>query len=104
MGNCDFVYVEDCVAVVRWLLANPAVNGLFNVGTGTARSFAEVVGAVGAGLGVEPEIRFVDMPVSLRHQYQYFTRAEIVKLRAAGFPAGFRTIEEGVRDYLVPAR
>ena len=100
----DFVYVEDCVAVVRWLLANPAVNGLFNVGTGIARSFAELVGAVGAGLGVEPEIRFVDMPVSLRHQYQYFTRAEIVKLRAAGFPAGFRTIEEGVRDYLVPAR
>jgi ADP-L-glycero-D-manno-heptose 6-epimerase len=100
----DFVYVEDCVAVVSWLLANPAVNGLFNVGTGTARSFAELVGAVGAGLGVEPEVRFVDMPASLRQQYQYFTRAEIAKLRAAGFTTRFRTIEEGVRDYLAQAR
>jgi ADP-L-glycero-D-manno-heptose 6-epimerase len=100
----DFVYVEDCVAVVRWLLANPAVNGLFNVGTGTGRSFAEAVGAVGAGLGVEPEIRFVDMPMSLRDRYQYFTRAEIAKLRAAGFTGRFRSIEEGVRDYLTTAR
>jgi ADP-L-glycero-D-manno-heptose 6-epimerase len=100
----DFVYVRDCIAVVRWLLANPAVTGLFNVGTGTARSFAEMVGAVGAGLGVEPEIRFVDMPVSLRHQYQYYTRAEMAKLRAAGFAARFRTIEEGVRDYVARMR
>jgi ADP-L-glycero-D-manno-heptose 6-epimerase len=100
----DFVYVEDCVAVVRWLLATPAVNGLFNVGTGTARSFAEAVGAVGAGLGVEPEIRFVDMPMLLRDRYQYFTRADIAKLRAAGFTGRFRSIEEGVRDYLATPR
>jgi ADP-L-glycero-D-manno-heptose 6-epimerase len=96
----DFVYVGDCVAVVRWLLDNPAVNGLFNVGTGAARSFAELVGAVGAGLGVMPEIRYVDMPPWLRSQYQYFTRADIAKLRAAGFARPFHTIEEGVRNYL----
>jgi ADP-L-glycero-D-manno-heptose 6-epimerase len=100
----DFVYVEDCAAVVRWLLANPVVNGLFNVGTGVARSFAELVGAVGAGLGIVPEIRFVDMPAQLRNQYQYFTCAEIAKLRTAGFAGRFRTIEEGVRDYLALVR
>jgi ADP-L-glycero-D-manno-heptose 6-epimerase len=80
------------------------VNGLFNVGTGIARSFAELVGAIGAGLGVEPEIRFVDMPAQVRNQYQYFTRAEIAKLRAAGFADSFRTIEDGVRDYLALVR
>jgi ADP-L-glycero-D-manno-heptose 6-epimerase len=100
----DFVYVGDCVAIVRWVLANPAVNGLFNVGTGTARSFAELVGAVGAGLGIEPQIRYVDMPPGLSSQYQYFTRADVAKLRAAGFTGGFRAIEEGVRDYLEQRR
>jgi ADP-L-glycero-D-manno-heptose 6-epimerase len=96
----DFVYVADCVAVVRWLLANPAANGLFNVGTGTARSFAELVGAVGAGLGVVPDIRYVEMPPTLRPQYQYFTRADIAKLRAAGFAGAFRTIEDGIGDFI----
>jgi ADP-L-glycero-D-manno-heptose 6-epimerase len=96
----DFVYVADCVAVVRWLLANPAVNGLYNVGTGAARSFADLVRAVGAGLGVVPEIRYIEMPLHLRSQYQYETRAEIAKLRAAGFAAPFHTLEEGIRDYL----
>jgi ADP-L-glycero-D-manno-heptose 6-epimerase len=100
----DFVYAGDCVAVVRWLLDNPAVNGLFNVGTGTARSFAEMVGAVGAGLGVMPEIRYVDMPPGLRSQYQYFTRADIAKLRTAGFTGAFRSIEDGVLDYLARRR
>jgi ADP-L-glycero-D-manno-heptose 6-epimerase len=97
----DFVYVGDCAAVVQWLVANPEANGLFNVGTGAARSFAEVVGAVAAAFGVDPQIRYVDMPASLRDQYQYVTRAEIAKLRAAGFPGGFRTVENGVRAYLV---
>jgi ADP-L-glycero-D-manno-heptose 6-epimerase len=96
----DFVYVADCVAVVRWLFANPEVNGLFNVGTGEARSFADLVRAVGAGLGVEPVIRYVEMPPHLRSQYQYATRAEIAKLRVAGFAAPFHTIEEGIRHYL----
>jgi ADP-L-glycero-D-manno-heptose 6-epimerase len=100
----DFVYVGDCAAVVLWLLANPAVNGLFNVGTGVARSFAELIGAVGAGLGVAPEIRYIDMPPALRAQYQYYTKAEIGKLRAAGFAGAFRTIEDGVRATIAGAR
>jgi ADP-L-glycero-D-manno-heptose 6-epimerase len=94
----DFVYVKDCVAVVRWLLQHPSVNGLFNVGTGTARSFLDLVGAVHAQLGREPNVRFVDTPVMLRAQYQYFTEADVGKLRAAGFTAPFHTLESGVAD------
>ena len=96
----DFVYVKDCVAVVRWLLRNPATSGLFNVGTGTARSFLDLVGAVCAAVGCAPNIRFVDIPVELRAQYQYFTQADIRKLRAAGFDTPFHSLEDGVRDYL----
>ena len=95
----DFVYVEDCVAVIRWLLQNPEKSGLFNVGTGRARSFRDLVAAVGAALGRTPEIRFVDTPAELRGRYQYFTCAEIGKLRAAGFAAAFHSLEDGVRDY-----
>jgi ADP-L-glycero-D-manno-heptose 6-epimerase len=95
----DFIYVKDCVAVVRWLLENPTVSGLFNVGTGTARSFLDLVGAIYAQLGRAPEIRFVDTPAALRDQYQYFTQADMTKLRAAGFTAAFHTLESGIKDY-----
>jgi ADP-L-glycero-D-manno-heptose 6-epimerase len=96
----DFVYVKDCVAVVSWLLRNPGTSGLFNVGTGTARSFLDLVHAVGAAVGCAPNIRFIDTPGDLRAQYQYFTRADITKLRQAGFDASFCSLEDGVRDYL----
>jgi len=96
----DFVYVKDCVAVVRWLLENPTVSGLFNVGSGTARSFLDLVNAVGAQLGRQPEIHFVDTPDILRAQYQYFTQADVTKLRTAGFDAAFRSLEDGIKDYL----
>jgi ADP-L-glycero-D-manno-heptose 6-epimerase len=96
----DFVDVRDCVAVVEWLLHNPSVNGFYNVGTGTARSFLDLAHAVYARLGAEPDIRFVDTPAALRAQYQYFTRADIAKLRAAGFTAPFHTLESGVADYI----
>ena len=100
----DFVYVKDCAAVVRWLLENGSVNGLFNVGTGTARSFLDLVGAVYAELGVEPDIRFIDTPPALRAQYQYFTQADVTKLRAAGFSRPFHTLESGVKDYISELR
>ena len=100
----DFVYVKDCVAVVSWLLHNPAVSGLFNVGTGAARSFLDLVGAVGDAIGCKPNIRFVDTPEELRAQYQYFTQADIRKLRTAGFTARFHSLEDGVRDWLGEAR
>jgi ADP-L-glycero-D-manno-heptose 6-epimerase len=100
----DFVYVKDCVAVVRWLLGDPDVSGLFNVGTGAARSFLELVGAVCAAVECKPDIRFIDIPDQLRAQYQYFTRANIGKLRSAGFTAPFYSLEEGVRDWLGQGR
>jgi ADP-L-glycero-D-manno-heptose 6-epimerase len=96
----DFVYVKDCVAVVRWLVGNPLMSGLFNVGTGVARSFLDLVGAVCAAVGRKSDIRFVDIPDELRAQYQYFTQADIGKLRRAGFTAPFYSLEEGVRDWL----
>jgi ADP-L-glycero-D-manno-heptose 6-epimerase len=96
----DFVYVKDCVAVVRWLLEKPTISGLFNVGSGAARSFLDLVGAVYAQLGCPPKIRFVDTPAVLRDQYQYFTQADMTKLRAAGFGTPFHSLESGVKDYL----
>jgi ADP-L-glycero-D-manno-heptose 6-epimerase len=100
----DFVYVKDCVAVVLWLLGNPQMSGLFNVGTGTARSFLDLVNALCAVVGCTPNIHFVDTPAELRAQYQYFTRADVTKLRHAGFDAPFYSLEDGVRDYLTQVR
>ncbi len=96
----DFVYVKDCVAVCRWLLENPAISGLYNVGSGTARSFLDLVNAVGAQLGRPPQIRFIDTPEAIRQQYQYFTQANVSKLRASGFNGGFRSLEDGIKDHL----
>jgi ADP-L-glycero-D-manno-heptose 6-epimerase len=96
----DFIYVDDAVAVVRWLMETPAVSGIFNVGTGQARSFRHLVTALFAALGREPKIEYIDMPLSIRDSYQYFTQAEIGNLRRAGFDADFTTIEEGVRRYV----
>ncbi len=96
----DFIHVEDCVAIVRWLLANPQTSGLFNAGTGVARSFLEVAEAAAAALGRAPEIRLIDTPQEYRKAYQYFTEADTAKLRKAGFTAPFHTLEEGVRALL----
>jgi ADP-L-glycero-D-manno-heptose 6-epimerase len=100
----DFVYVKDCVATVGWLLQNPKITGLFNVGTGAARSFLDLVNAVGAAVGRPPEVRFVDTPAVLRDKYQYFTQADIIKLRAAGFDQPFHSLEEGARDFVQSLR
>jgi ADP-L-glycero-D-manno-heptose 6-epimerase len=96
----DFVYVDDCVAAVEWLLANPGVSGLFNVGSGRARSFAELAEAMFAALGKPAAIAFVDMPAELRGKYQYFTEARMEKLRAAGFSRPSTPLEVGVRRYV----
>jgi len=100
----DFIWVGDCVDVMLWLLENRAVSGLFNLGTGKARSFHDLACAVFKALGKEPEIRFIDTPEDIRGKYQYFTQAEMTRLRAAGYAAPFATLEEGVeryvRDYL----
>jgi ADP-L-glycero-D-manno-heptose 6-epimerase len=96
----DFIYVDDAVAVVRWLIETPTVSGIFNVGTGQARSFRALMTAMCAALGREPTIEYIDMPVSIRDNYQYFTQAEIGNLRHAGFNADFTTLEEGVKRYV----
>jgi ADP-L-glycero-D-manno-heptose 6-epimerase len=96
----DFVYVKDCATVVRWLLENPGTCGLFNVGSGAARSFLDLVNAVYREFGARPDIRFVDTPESLRRQYQYFTQADLGKLRAAGCNTPFHSLENGVHDYI----
>lgn len=96
----DFVYVADCVAVVRWLLETPSASGIFNIGTGTARSFADLARAVFSAAGQEPRIAYVDMPERIRGAYQYFTQANMAKLRAAGFTRPFTSLEDGVSHYV----
>jgi ADP-L-glycero-D-manno-heptose 6-epimerase len=96
----DFIYVDDAVAVVRWMLDTPTVSGIFNVGTGEARSFRDLINAMFAALGREPLIEYIDMPDSIRGSYQYLTQAETENLRRAGYNAHFTTIEDGVRRYV----
>jgi len=97
----DFVYVKDAVDVTLFFGENRGVSGLFNCGTGKARTFRDLALAVFAAMERVPDIRFVDMPEPIRAKYQYHTRAEVAKLRAAGHEKPFTTIEEGVRDYVV---
>jgi ADP-L-glycero-D-manno-heptose 6-epimerase len=96
----DFIYVDDAVAVVRYLMAKPSVSGIFNVGTGKARSFRDLMLALFAALGHEPKIEYIDMPPAIRDSYQYFTQADVSGLRGAGFAADFTSLEEGVKRYV----
>lgn len=97
----DFVYVKDICSVVLWLLKNPQVSGLFNVGTGKAQSFRELAEAAFHALNLEPHIEYIDMPEHLKKKYQYYTRAEMGKLREAGYRDEFKNLEDGVRDYIL---
>ena len=96
----DFILVDDVVDVMLWLLDAPAASGLFNVGTGRARSYRDLAHAVCDAAGVERRIDFVDMPEALRGQYQSFTEAGIGRLRAAGYTGQFTSLEDGVRRYV----
>jgi ADP-L-glycero-D-manno-heptose 6-epimerase len=86
--------------VVSWLFRTPDVNGLFNLGSGEARTFADLASAMSAAAGRRPEIDFIDMPPELRGQYQYYTRAPMDRLRAAGFTAPPTRLEDGLADYV----
>lgn len=103
----DFVWVGDCVSVLMWLFENRGVSGLFNLGSGKARSFLDLARAVFQALGKEPAIRYVDTPADIRDKYQYFTEANMTRLRAAGYTAPFAALEDGVaryvRDFLTAA-
>jgi len=96
----DFVYVKDCARVVSWLLNNPSVSGLFNLGTGQARSFKDLANAVFTALGHAPDIAYVDTPEQIRDKYQYFTQARMDRLRQAGYRDPFTSLEDGVADYV----
>ena len=96
----DFIYVDDAVAVVRFLMETPSVSGIFNVGTGKARSFRDLMLALFAALGREPKIEYIDMPLAIRDSYQYFTQADVSGLRRAGFVADFTSLGDGVKRYV----
>jgi ADP-L-glycero-D-manno-heptose 6-epimerase len=96
----DFIYVDDVVRVMIWLLATPSANGIFNVGTGVARSFRDLMLAAYAAIGSTPRIEYVDMPAQIRDSYQYFTQAKTDRLLAAGYNGGFTTLEDAVAAYV----
>lgn len=96
----DFVYVKDVLKVCIWLMKNQPRSTIYNLGTGQARSFYDLAKATFAGLDKEPDIRFIDMPEDIRDKYQYFTEAEMFKLRAAGYKEEFYTLERGIDDYV----
>jgi ADP-L-glycero-D-manno-heptose 6-epimerase len=96
----DFIWVGDCVDIMLWLLRSKKFSGLFNVGTSAPRSFVDVATATFAAMGRKPIIEFVDMPLSLRGKYQYYTRAEMQRLRAAGYDRPFTALEAGIERYV----
>lgn len=111
----DFIYVKDLVAVIDWMIHAmlskewvASKNGLYNLGTGKARSFYDLAANTFIAQGLTPNIEFVEMPEDIRDTYQYFTEANMAKLRAAGYDKPFSTLEEGVQDYvanyLLPAK
>ena len=96
----DFVYVRDCTKVMAWMIENPSATGLFNVGSGTPRSFKDLATATFSALNRQPVINYMPMPETLRNKYQYYTHADITKLRQAGFSEPLTSIEEGIKEYV----
>jgi ADP-L-glycero-D-manno-heptose 6-epimerase len=97
----DFLYVKDAVAMTLYLAVTSSANGIFNIGSGEAHSWNEVAAALFAALGMPPRIEYIEMPETIRGQYQYFTQADIRKLRAAGYDCPITPLNEAVRDYVV---
>jgi ADP-L-glycero-D-manno-heptose 6-epimerase len=97
----DFLYVKDAVAMTLHLAANPAANGIFNIGSGKARTWNDLARAVFAALGREPRIEYIDMPEPIRDKYQYFTQADVRKLLAADYDSPITSLEDAVCDYVV---
>jgi ADP-L-glycero-D-manno-heptose 6-epimerase len=96
----DFLYVKDAVDMTLFFLDRPKTAGLFNIGTGKARSWNDLVKAVFAAMGRKPNIEYIDMPESIRNQYQYFTQADIAKLRKAGYKKEPTCLEDTIKDYV----
>ena len=96
----DFLYVKDAVAMTLYLAATPKANGLFNIGSGVARTWLDLAKAVFAALKREPRIEFIEMPETIRDKYQYFTQANLARLRAAGYTVPVTSLEDAVTDYV----
>lgn len=96
----DFVYVKDVVHVIAWLMEHQPASAIYNLGTGKARSFHDLVAATFQALDLEPKIEFIDMPEDIRDKYQYFTEADMQKLKSAGYNRTFASLEDGVNDYV----
>ena len=96
----DFIYIKDAVDVTLFFLDQPDVSGLFNCGTGEARTWNGLAKAVFAAMNLEPRITYIEMPESLREKYQYHTQADMDKLRHAGYAQPFTRLEDGVKDYV----
>ena len=96
----DFIYVDDVARVMMWLMESPSVSGIFNVGTGKARSFRDFMVSAYAALGTVPNIRYVDMPEAIRGSYQYFTQSDVDRLQRAGYNGGFTALEDAVEAYV----
>lgn len=96
----DFIYVKDVVAVCIWLMQNRHVSGLYNLGSGQARTFLDLSNAVFEAMGLDKDIRFIDTPEDIRDKYQYFTEANMHKLKSAGYLIPFYSLEEGISDYV----
>jgi ADP-L-glycero-D-manno-heptose 6-epimerase len=96
----DFVYIKDTVEIMYYLFCNPKITGIFNLGTGKARSWNDLAKAMFDALGKESVIEYIEMPESLKEKYQYFTQADMTKLKEAGCALKFRTLEEAVKDYI----
>ncbi|HEY5771499.1 MAG TPA: ADP-glyceromanno-heptose 6-epimerase [Chitinophagaceae bacterium] len=96
----DFVYVKDVVDICYWLMNEKPASGLYNLGTGKARTFKDLVTAIFKSLDKEPVIEFIDTPLDIRDKYQYFTEADMTKLRDAGYKEDFYSLEEGVETYV----
>ncbi len=96
----DFIYVEDVAKVCHWLMDNNVPSGLYNLGTGKARSFEDLTKATFTAMGKEPVIEYIDMPEDIRDKYQYFTEANMSKLKNSGYTEEFFSLEEGVSDYV----
>lgn len=97
----DFIYVKDLLKVINFLIENEKVSGIFNVGTGKARSYNDLANSVFKALNLESNIKYVDMPEKLKDKYQYFTEANITSLRKAGYTEEFYSLEDGTCDYVL---
>jgi ADP-L-glycero-D-manno-heptose 6-epimerase len=96
----DFIYVRDCVDVMLWFLDHPKISGLFNLGTGQARTWMDLANGIYEALGARPNVEIIDMPAELQAKYQYFTQANMERLRAAGYTREFTPLHAGIGDYV----